>query len=309
MAVTADGVAGSRVRAGQVAGSGRVAAGPGKAAGAGPARADAGVPVHALPGAALPMAADLAATPASGLRVQLCGDAHLSNFGAFASPERRLVFDINDFGETLPGPFEWDVKRLAASLAVAGRDNGFTARTRRKIVPAAAEGVPHRDARPHQAAAAGRLVCPPGHRAGLGELQAQVKAEKIRGCPGPATSPSPGRRGPHDSVVQPGQGPGPGRCPGAGPAAVRALPDRRRRPGVDSCRGPPEDVTALNRHTGATPWPAPLGSTLPDTRPEQAPARRGGCRRPRGRGSAPAPRCNAGADDDRRPGDPGARPS
>src|SRR5215468_652493 len=72
-------------------------------------------------GAALPMAADLATTPASGLRVQLCGDAHLANFGAFASPERRLVFDINDFDETLPGPFEWDVKRLAASLAVAGR--------------------------------------------------------------------------------------------------------------------------------------------------------------------------------------------
>jgi uncharacterized protein (DUF2252 family) len=90
-------------------------------------------------GAALPMAADLAATPASGLRVQLCGDAHLSNFGAFASPERRLVFDVNDFDETLPGPFEWDVKRLAASLAVAGRDNGFPAKARRKIVLAAAE--------------------------------------------------------------------------------------------------------------------------------------------------------------------------
>ena len=80
-------------------------------------------------GAALPMAADLATTPASGLRVQLCGDAHLSNFGAFASPGRRLVFDVNDFDETLPGPFEWDVKRLAASLAVAGRGNGFPART------------------------------------------------------------------------------------------------------------------------------------------------------------------------------------
>ena len=91
-------------------------------------------------GAALPMAADLATTPASGLRVQLCGDAHLSNFGAFASPERRLVFDVNDFDETLPGPFEWDVKRLAASLAVAGRDNGFSAKARRKIVLAAAEG-------------------------------------------------------------------------------------------------------------------------------------------------------------------------
>jgi len=91
-------------------------------------------------GAALPMAADLAGTPASGLRVQLCGDAHVSNFGAFASPERRLVFDVNDFDETLPGPFEWDVKRLAASLSVAGRDNGFPAKDRRRIVLAAVEG-------------------------------------------------------------------------------------------------------------------------------------------------------------------------
>ena len=85
-------------------------------------------------GAALPMAADLARVPTSGLRVQLCGDAHLSNFGGFASPERQLVFDHNDFDETLPGPFEWDVKRLAASLAIAGRDNGYPTKTRRKIV-------------------------------------------------------------------------------------------------------------------------------------------------------------------------------
>ena len=91
-------------------------------------------------GAALPMAADLAGTPASGLRVQLCGDAHLSNFGAFASPERNLVFDVNDFDETLPGPFEWDVKRLAASLAVASRDSGFPAKVRRKIALAGGEG-------------------------------------------------------------------------------------------------------------------------------------------------------------------------
>jgi hypothetical protein len=91
-------------------------------------------------GAARPMAADLAGTPAAGLRVQLCGDAHLSNFGAFASPERNLVFDVNDFDETLPGPFEWDVKRLAASLIVAGRDNGFTAKASRKLALAAAEG-------------------------------------------------------------------------------------------------------------------------------------------------------------------------
>ena len=90
-------------------------------------------------GAALPMAADLAGMPSSGLRVQLCGDAHLSNFGAYASPERRLVFDVNDFDETLPGPFEWDVKRLAASLAVAGRAGGFPDKTRRKIALAAAE--------------------------------------------------------------------------------------------------------------------------------------------------------------------------
>jgi len=89
-------------------------------------------------GAALPMAADLAAGPDSGLRVQLCGDAHLSNFGAFGSPERRLVFDVNDFDETLPGPFEWDVKRLVASLVVAGRENGFAARDTRRVAVAAA---------------------------------------------------------------------------------------------------------------------------------------------------------------------------
>jgi uncharacterized protein (DUF2252 family) len=91
-------------------------------------------------GAALPMAADLASTPASGLLAQMCGDAHLSNFGAFASPERKLVFDVNDFDETLPGPFEWDVKRLAASLIVAGRDNGFSAKVNRKLALAAGEG-------------------------------------------------------------------------------------------------------------------------------------------------------------------------
>jgi uncharacterized protein (DUF2252 family) len=87
-------------------------------------------------GSAYPMAADLATTPRSGLEVQLCGDAHLSNFGGFASPERELVFDINDFDETLPGPWEWDVKRLAASIAVAGRENGFAPARRRRVVRA-----------------------------------------------------------------------------------------------------------------------------------------------------------------------------
>jgi uncharacterized protein (DUF2252 family) len=85
-------------------------------------------------GAALPMASDLAGTPRTGIVVQCCGDAHMANFGVFASPERRLVFDINDFDETLPGPWEWDVKRLAASMEIAGRDNGYTTRERRDIV-------------------------------------------------------------------------------------------------------------------------------------------------------------------------------
>jgi uncharacterized protein (DUF2252 family) len=89
-------------------------------------------------GAALPMASDLATTPATGMIVQACGDAHLSNFGLFGSPERRLVFDVNDFDETLPAPWEWDVKRLAASLEVAARENGFSDKDRRKIVLASA---------------------------------------------------------------------------------------------------------------------------------------------------------------------------
>ena len=87
-------------------------------------------------GAALIMAADLAATPVSGVTVQLCGDAHLSNFGLFGSPERRMLFDINDFDETLPGPWEWDVKRLAASFEIMGRDRGFSPGDRRAIVMA-----------------------------------------------------------------------------------------------------------------------------------------------------------------------------
>src|SRR6202046_3361133 len=87
-------------------------------------------------GAALPMASDLAGTPVSGLAVQACGDAHLSNFGVFGSAERRLVFDVNDFDETTPGPWEWDIKRLAASLEVAARGNGFAGKQRRAIVAA-----------------------------------------------------------------------------------------------------------------------------------------------------------------------------
>ena len=106
-------------------------------------------------GAALIMAADLAATPVSGVTVQLCGDAHLSNFGLFGSPERRMLFDINDFDETLPGPWEWDVKRLAASFEVMGRDRGFSPADRRAIVIAGVEE--YRD-RMSQAAQMGGLT-------------------------------------------------------------------------------------------------------------------------------------------------------
>ena len=95
-------------------------------------------PFAFLRGSAAVMAADLAAAPSTGLTVQLCGDAHLMNFGLFGSPERRLVFDINDFDETWPGPWEWDVKRLAASLAVAGRTNGYGRKVRRGLVLAMA---------------------------------------------------------------------------------------------------------------------------------------------------------------------------
>src|SRR5215213_6750645 len=84
-------------------------------------------PFAFMRGSAIVMANDLASTPKSGIQSQVCGDAHLSNFGLYASPERALLFDLNDFDETLPGPWEWDVKRLAASFVVAGRDNGFDA--------------------------------------------------------------------------------------------------------------------------------------------------------------------------------------
>jgi len=93
-------------------------------------------PFAFMRGSAIVMANDLAGTPKTGIQVQLCGDAHLLNFGAYASPERALLFDINDFDETLPGPWEWDVKRLAASLVVAGRDNGFDAADCRRAAQA-----------------------------------------------------------------------------------------------------------------------------------------------------------------------------
>ncbi len=91
-----------------------------------------------LRGSAAVMASDLSLVPTSGIRVQLCGDAHIANFGMFASPERTLVFDVNDFDETLPGPFDWDVRRLVASAAVAARESGFSDKKARRVAREAA---------------------------------------------------------------------------------------------------------------------------------------------------------------------------
>ena len=97
-------------------------------------------------GAAAIMAADLAGSPATGIKAQLCGDAHLSNFGVFGAPDRRLVFDINDFDETHEGPWEWDVKRLVASVEIAGRDRDFRSKHRRAAVVADGTRLPRGDA-------------------------------------------------------------------------------------------------------------------------------------------------------------------
>ena len=135
-------------------------------------------------GAALLMAADLAGTPRSGLNVQLCGDAHLMNFGVFGSPERRLVFDINDFDETAPGPWEWDVKRLAASFAIAGRDNGFTDQGTsqgRCWRWSASTASAMRDVRRHDQP--GRVVRAPRRRHGFAELQALASARRSASAP------------------------------------------------------------------------------------------------------------------------------
>ena len=105
-------------------------------------------------GAATIMASDLALTPRAGITVQLCGDAHLSNFGLFGTPERQMLFDINDFDETLPGPWEWDVKRLAASFEIMGRDRSFSPQDRRAIVMV---GVREYRRRMRQAAGMGTL--------------------------------------------------------------------------------------------------------------------------------------------------------
>ena len=116
----------------------------------------AATPFTFFRGAAAVMAADLASTPSSGVLTQLCGDAHLSNFGLFLSPQRRMVFDLNDFDETHPGPFEWDVKRLAASMAVAAKGNGATDKEARRAARKAARSYRHTM---RESAKKGALAC------------------------------------------------------------------------------------------------------------------------------------------------------
>ena len=112
-------------------------------------------------GAARIMAADLKDTPRAGLTTQLCGDAHLSNFGVFASPERTLLFDLNDFDETLPGPFEYDVARMAASFTIAARNNGFSKADTREVTRTSVSRLPQRDGRVRGDAHHGHLVRAP----------------------------------------------------------------------------------------------------------------------------------------------------
>ena len=134
-------------------------------------------------GAAAVMAADLAATPDSGIVVQACGDAHISNFGGFAAQDRRLVFGPNDFDETLPGPWEWDVKRMAASVEIAGRDVGLPADRRQRIVTDLRARVPRGDARLRGREPPRRLVRPPQReRAGrsLRREAGQEGADRVR---------------------------------------------------------------------------------------------------------------------------------
>ena len=212
-------------------------------------------PLAFLRGSAIVMAADLAVTPVTGLRVQACGDAHLSNFGVFATPERHLVFDLNDFDETLPAPFEWDLKRLAASVVVAGRVAAFSepacragARTcamayREKMAEYAAMGALEvwysRDRRRDGARAAGQRRAPAHREArrqgsyaheprGAGQAHAhrgRTAGHRRRPAAGRARAarPRPGR-GRAARRLQPVQGV----AAGGAPHAARPLPVRGR---------------------------------------------------------------------------------
>ena len=213
-------------------------------------------------GAALIMAADLAGSPRSGVTVQLCGDAHLSNFGLFGTPERKLLFDVNDFDETLPGPWEWDIKRLATSFEVLGRDRGFSAADRRAIVVA---GVREYRDRIRRAAGMGGLQAWYEHLE-AGALLTMVRKEVAVKRVGKRRGPRPRGDG--------GQGPIPGQHPRALQARRhrrRRAPDRRRSADHRPGRGP---------RAAGTPWidPTPVDQEAarvlpPHAHPAPPPAR------------------------------------
>ena len=135
-------------------------------------------------GAALIMAADLAGTPETGIRAQVCGDCHLLNFGGFATPERRVIFDINDFDETLPGPWEWDVKRLAASFVLAARSNGFCRADQRDAALACVRAYRERMAEYRRHARARRLVRAHRHGRRSGDAVRRRERGTVAQAPG-----------------------------------------------------------------------------------------------------------------------------
>ena len=181
-----------------------------------PARPDDGLALHLLPRGRQHHGVGPRDRAHAGLKVQLCGDAHLSNFGVFASPERQLLFDINDFDETLPGPFEWDVARLAASFVIASRNNGFTEEEARASAVDRGHGLPGGDGRLRADAHAGDLV----------------RAHAGRGDP---------RFGAHAEIaaVHPTR---------IGPLADAATASRRYEAGRDGRRALPDRVAAPGGH-------------------------------------------------------------
>ena len=162
-------------------------------------------------GTAKIMAADLDGTPTAGLNVQLCGDAHLSNFGAFASPERRLLFDLNDFDETLPGPFEYDVKRLAASFTIAARNNGFAKADTKAATLRSVAAYREAMASFAQMGTHGHLVCPPGR----GRAHERGPERRRRGQEGLQEDGQGGQAGGEDRAEERRQGPHPRQPAGA----------------------------------------------------------------------------------------------
>ena len=248
-------------------------------------------------GAAAPMAWDLAHTPTSGMRVQACGDAHLLNFGMFAAPDRRLVFDVNDFDETLPAPFEWDVKRLAASFAVAARDKEFCDRDAHAAARAAVrsyrtemanyagdalpQGLVLQDRRRRGDQAVRRAPAQGGRAAAPARHRGRAPPDEPEGVPEDVRS---GRGAVPDPARPSGDRPVPDRAPSGDPGGI--APRHRALPGDDAgrpLRGPEPLLLRglraqggrrrLGRHRGVRPAAA---------------------RRPAGRAAVPAAEGGAG---------------